>query len=81
MLVITELDEGDTAVMSLNLRMCVYAHKHNNVILDWPYHVSLPCLQNEYMKDSFSITIETWHKPDMGEQENVSIVIWQQYLM
>ncbi|KAJ4919410.1 hypothetical protein JOQ06_023051, partial [Pogonophryne albipinna] len=28
-------------------------------------------LTNEYMKDKFSITIETWHKPDMGDQENV----------
>ncbi|KAI4794452.1 hypothetical protein KUCAC02_032057 [Chaenocephalus aceratus] len=26
---------------------------------------------NDYMKEKFSITIETWHKPDMGEQENV----------
>lgn len=29
-------------------------------------------LQNEYMKDNFLIKIETWHKPDMGHQENVS---------
>lgn len=29
--------------------------------------------QNEYMKDNFMIKIETWHKPDMGEQDNVSI--------
>ncbi|XP_033934677.1 phosphatidylinositol transfer protein alpha isoform-like [Pseudochaenichthys georgianus] len=28
-------------------------------------------LTNEYMKEGFVITIETWHKPDMGEQENV----------
>ncbi|XP_010787891.1 phosphatidylinositol transfer protein alpha isoform-like [Notothenia coriiceps] len=28
-------------------------------------------LTNVYMKDKFSITIETWHKPDMGDQENV----------
>lgn len=28
--------------------------------------------QNEYMKDNFLIMIETWHKPDLGEQENVS---------
>ncbi|XP_074535572.1 phosphatidylinositol transfer protein beta isoform-like [Halichoeres trimaculatus] len=28
-------------------------------------------LTNEYMGDSFEIKIETWHKPDMGEQENV----------
>ncbi|XP_034722643.1 phosphatidylinositol transfer protein beta isoform-like [Etheostoma cragini] len=27
-------------------------------------------LTNEYMKD-FSIMIETWHKPDMGDQDNV----------
>ncbi|XP_075895041.1 phosphatidylinositol transfer protein beta isoform-like [Nelusetta ayraudi] len=26
---------------------------------------------NEYMKDDFSITIETWHKPDLGQQDNV----------
>uniref|UniRef100_A0AAR2KGK4 Phosphatidylinositol transfer protein alpha isoform n=1 Tax=Pygocentrus nattereri TaxID=42514 RepID=A0AAR2KGK4_PYGNA len=26
---------------------------------------------NEYMKDNFMIMIETWHKPDLGEQENV----------
>lgn len=23
------------------------------------------------MEDDFSITIETWHKPDLGTQENV----------
>lgn len=28
-------------------------------------------LTNEYMKDAFMIKIETWHKPDMGDQENV----------
>ncbi|KAJ1186458.1 hypothetical protein NDU88_003239 [Pleurodeles waltl] len=28
-------------------------------------------LQNEYMKDDFLIKIETWHKPDLGTQENV----------
>ncbi|KAI4789038.1 hypothetical protein KUCAC02_035332, partial [Chaenocephalus aceratus] len=28
-------------------------------------------LTNEYMKERFIITIETWHKPDMGDQENV----------
>ncbi|PWA19588.1 hypothetical protein CCH79_00006889, partial [Gambusia affinis] len=35
---------------------------------------------NEYMKDSFFIKIETWHKPDMGTQENVHKLepsIWQ----
>uniref|UniRef100_A0A3B3QFI2 Phosphatidylinositol transfer protein alpha isoform n=1 Tax=Paramormyrops kingsleyae TaxID=1676925 RepID=A0A3B3QFI2_9TELE len=26
---------------------------------------------NEYMKDNFLIKIETWHKPDLGTQENV----------
>ncbi|XP_032803278.1 phosphatidylinositol transfer protein beta isoform-like [Petromyzon marinus] len=26
---------------------------------------------NEYMKDDFFVKIETWHKPDMGTQENV----------
>uniref|UniRef100_A0A8C5CWH5 Phosphatidylinositol transfer protein alpha isoform n=1 Tax=Gadus morhua TaxID=8049 RepID=A0A8C5CWH5_GADMO len=28
-------------------------------------------ITNEYMKDNFLIKIETWHKPDMGHQENV----------
>lgn len=28
-------------------------------------------LTNEYMKDNFLIMIETWHKPDLGEQDNV----------
>ncbi|KAM9359215.1 phosphatidylinositol transfer protein, alpha a [Symphorus nematophorus] len=28
-------------------------------------------LTNEYMKEGFMIKIETWHKPDMGDQENV----------
>ncbi|TMS07595.1 phosphatidylinositol transfer protein beta isoform-like [Larimichthys crocea] len=28
-------------------------------------------ITNEYMKDKFEIKIETWHKPDMGDQENV----------
>ncbi|XP_022064891.2 phosphatidylinositol transfer protein beta isoform-like [Acanthochromis polyacanthus] len=28
-------------------------------------------LTNEYMKDKFEIKIETWHKPDMGDQNNV----------
>ncbi|XP_073318551.1 phosphatidylinositol transfer protein beta isoform-like [Pagrus major] len=28
-------------------------------------------LTNEYMKDNFEIKIETWHKPDMGDLENV----------
>ncbi|KAJ7309107.1 hypothetical protein JRQ81_008438 [Phrynocephalus forsythii] len=42
---------------------------------------SLPCpavclslgavITNEYMKDDFLIKIETWHKPDLGMQENV----------
>uniref|UniRef100_A0A3P9NQ11 Phosphatidylinositol transfer protein beta isoform n=1 Tax=Poecilia reticulata TaxID=8081 RepID=A0A3P9NQ11_POERE len=35
---------------------------------------------NEYMKDGFFIQIETWHKPDMGTQENVHKVdssIWK----
>ncbi|GLD74358.1 phosphatidylinositol transfer protein alpha isoform-like protein [Lates japonicus] len=27
-------------------------------------------LTNTYMNDRFMIKIETWHKPDMGEQEN-----------
>ncbi|KAK7926164.1 hypothetical protein WMY93_008474 [Mugilogobius chulae] len=30
-----------------------------------------PVITNEYMKDNFLIKIETWHKPDMGHQENV----------
>ncbi|XP_077397652.1 phosphatidylinositol transfer protein beta isoform-like [Festucalex cinctus] len=28
-------------------------------------------LTNPYMKENFEIKVETWHKPDMGEQENV----------
>lgn len=28
-------------------------------------------LTNEYMKDNFLIQIDTWHKPDLGTQENV----------
>ncbi|XP_047450817.1 phosphatidylinositol transfer protein alpha isoform-like [Mugil cephalus] len=28
-------------------------------------------LTNAYMKDKFMIKIETWHKPDMGDQDNV----------
>ncbi|XP_013879131.1 phosphatidylinositol transfer protein alpha isoform isoform X1 [Austrofundulus limnaeus] len=28
-------------------------------------------LTNTYMKDKFMIKIETWHKPDMGNEENV----------
>ncbi|XP_046891283.1 phosphatidylinositol transfer protein, alpha a [Hypomesus transpacificus] len=28
-------------------------------------------LTNEFMKDNFMIKIETWHKPDTGERENV----------
>ncbi|XP_057695863.1 phosphatidylinositol transfer protein alpha isoform-like [Corythoichthys intestinalis] len=28
-------------------------------------------LTNDYLKDNFQIKIETWHKPDMGEQENI----------
>nr|XP_020443313.1 phosphatidylinositol transfer protein alpha isoform-like [Monopterus albus] len=28
-------------------------------------------LTNTYMKDKFMIKIETWHKPDMGDQDNV----------
>ncbi|KAM7374374.1 hypothetical protein PAMP_007035 [Pampus punctatissimus] len=28
-------------------------------------------VENEYMKDNFLIKIETWHKPDLGHQENV----------
>ncbi|XP_015245382.1 PREDICTED: phosphatidylinositol transfer protein alpha isoform-like [Cyprinodon variegatus] len=28
-------------------------------------------LTNTYMKNDFMIKIETWHKPDMGDQENV----------
>lgn len=32
-------------------------------------------LQNEYMKDNFLIKIETWHKPDLGHLENVTIIM------
>uniref|UniRef100_A0A2K6UA92 Phosphatidylinositol transfer protein alpha isoform n=1 Tax=Saimiri boliviensis boliviensis TaxID=39432 RepID=A0A2K6UA92_SAIBB len=28
------------------------------------------CRTNEYMKEDFLIKIETWHKPDLGTQEN-----------
>ncbi|OXB52492.1 UNVERIFIED_CONTAM: hypothetical protein H355_000669, partial [Colinus virginianus] len=31
--------------------------------------------QNEYMKDDFLIKIETWHKSDLGTQENVCTCI------
>uniref|UniRef100_A0A672IUI4 Phosphatidylinositol transfer protein, alpha a n=1 Tax=Salarias fasciatus TaxID=181472 RepID=A0A672IUI4_SALFA len=30
-----------------------------------------PVLTNTFMKDKFKIVVETWHKPDMGEQDNV----------
>ncbi|KAM7018342.1 phosphatidylinositol transfer protein beta isoform-like isoform 1-T1 [Tautogolabrus adspersus] len=30
-----------------------------------------PVVENEFMKDDFFIKIETWHKPDLGTQENV----------
>ncbi|KAF3851116.1 hypothetical protein F7725_012888 [Dissostichus mawsoni] len=30
---------------------------------------------NEYMKDNFFIKIETWHKPDLGTQENNVAVV------
>lgn len=35
--------------------------------------IYLPATQNEYMKEDFEIKIETWHKPDMGTVENVSL--------
>ncbi|XP_077468015.1 phosphatidylinositol transfer protein alpha isoform-like [Stigmatopora argus] len=35
----------------------------------YPYCKTI--LTNAYMKESFRIEIVTWHKPDMGEQENV----------
>ncbi|CAB1347667.1 unnamed protein product, partial [Coregonus sp. 'balchen'] len=41
------------------------------------YHLHRPGMltptvgPNEYMKDNFLIKIETWHKPDMGDQDNV----------
>uniref|UniRef100_A0A8C6PGS5 Phosphatidylinositol transfer protein alpha isoform n=1 Tax=Nothobranchius furzeri TaxID=105023 RepID=A0A8C6PGS5_NOTFU len=35
------------------------------------FQASLPSLQNTYMKEKFMIKIETWHKPDLGDQENV----------
>ncbi|KAB0388879.1 hypothetical protein E2I00_005713 [Balaenoptera physalus] len=28
-------------------------------------------ITNEYMKEGFLIRMETWHKPDLGTQENV----------
>ncbi|XP_041668570.1 phosphatidylinositol transfer protein alpha isoform-like [Cheilinus undulatus] len=35
----------------------------------YPYCKTI--LTNEYMKENFEIKIETWHKPDMGDQDNV----------
>ncbi|XP_054466331.1 phosphatidylinositol transfer protein beta isoform-like [Anoplopoma fimbria] len=35
----------------------------------YPYCKTI--VTNEYMKDNFFIKIETWHKPDLGTQENV----------
>ncbi|NP_001080274.1 phosphatidylinositol transfer protein, beta L homeolog [Xenopus laevis] len=35
----------------------------------YPYCCTI--VTNEYMKDDFFVKIETWHKPDFGEQENV----------
>lgn len=35
----------------------------------YPYCKTI--LTNAYMKDNFEIKIETWHKPDMGDQNNV----------
>ncbi|XP_058484044.1 phosphatidylinositol transfer protein alpha isoform isoform X2 [Solea solea] len=35
----------------------------------YPYCCTV--LTNEFMKDNFMIKIETWHKPDMGQLENV----------
>ncbi|XP_023284126.1 phosphatidylinositol transfer protein beta isoform-like [Seriola lalandi dorsalis] len=35
----------------------------------YPYCKTI--LTNTYMKSSFMIKIETWHKPDMGDQDNV----------
>uniref|UniRef100_A0A8C4S4I3 Phosphatidylinositol transfer protein alpha isoform n=1 Tax=Erpetoichthys calabaricus TaxID=27687 RepID=A0A8C4S4I3_ERPCA len=38
----------------------------------YPYCRTSECfLSNEYMKDNFLIKIETWHKPDIGNQDNV----------
>uniref|UniRef100_A0A3B3TFS2 Phosphatidylinositol transfer protein alpha isoform n=1 Tax=Poecilia latipinna TaxID=48699 RepID=A0A3B3TFS2_9TELE len=38
----------------------------------YPYcRTSKSHCSNTYMKDKFMIKIETWHKPDMGEQVNV----------
>uniref|UniRef100_A0A2K6FKB7 Phosphatidylinositol transfer protein alpha isoform n=1 Tax=Propithecus coquereli TaxID=379532 RepID=A0A2K6FKB7_PROCO len=37
----------------------------------YPYCIFFPLFQNEYMKEDFLIKIETWHKPDLGTQENV----------
>uniref|UniRef100_A0A667ZET5 Phosphatidylinositol transfer protein alpha isoform n=1 Tax=Myripristis murdjan TaxID=586833 RepID=A0A667ZET5_9TELE len=34
-------------------------------------HTHTHTQNNAYMKDKFEIKIETWHKPDMGEQNNV----------
>ncbi|KAI3354490.1 hypothetical protein L3Q82_019002, partial [Scortum barcoo] len=37
----------------------------------YPYCRTSESHHSEYMKDNFMIKIETWHKPDMGDQDNV----------
>ncbi|XP_028662555.1 phosphatidylinositol transfer protein alpha isoform isoform X2 [Erpetoichthys calabaricus] len=61
-----------TACKAKFLHMCgcwlqqapsIYTRRHG-----MPIHTAG---QNEYMKDNFLIKIETWHKPDIGNQDNV----------
>lgn len=51
---------------------------HSSVESLFPLHFGLFLFssQNEYMKDNFLIKIETWHKPDLGHQENVISEYW-----
>ncbi|KAG5269517.1 hypothetical protein AALO_G00202910 [Alosa alosa] len=44
--------------------MCIFVLYSSHVLV-------MTVLTSEYMKDNFLIQIETWHKPDLGEQENV----------
>ncbi|EHB15483.1 Phosphatidylinositol transfer protein alpha isoform [Heterocephalus glaber] len=42
---------------------------HEKAWNSYPYCRTV--ITNEYMKEDFLIKIETWHKPDLGTQENV----------
>lgn len=48
---------------------CVWANKE--MTTESSCCVFFLCWQNDYLTD-FELTIETWHKNDMGEEENVS---------